>query len=147
MALHFANCQRRLQHDLIRYSCQSQEHYGKIAKSIVRNRTNGKLGTTERRWKRKRGGAKGELELTMGDKITEGYVMQAVKQMAHRHEIDQKVVVKPSAYGLNKRLKTKERADAMAVEGATPAPFLVKKGDWDVHTVVASENFAKYDGL
>jgi hypothetical protein len=36
MSLHFAPCQRRLQHGLTRYSCQAQEHYGKIAKFIIR---------------------------------------------------------------------------------------------------------------
>ena len=40
MALHFAPCQRRVQHDLVRYSCQPQEHWGKIVKFIVRHRTN-----------------------------------------------------------------------------------------------------------
>ena len=40
MTRHLQRCQERVQYDLAKYSCQGQEHYGKILKQIVRTQTN-----------------------------------------------------------------------------------------------------------
>lgn len=144
MALHFEECQRRLQHDLVRYSCQAQEHYGKIAKSIVRLRTNGLLGKCVRRWKRKRVHKKGdELECTRSTTISKGYVRQFVEEVAHGRELRRLVPVKPTAY--NGMMSKKRQRTTRATSTSNSARF-VKAEDWKEHTEVDSEKIPMYIG-
>ena len=140
MALHFAPCQRRVQHDLIRYSCQSQEHYGKIAKYIVRNRTNFLLGKKVKRWRRVEG--KDELQLVQSDSISKGYVEQCVQQIAYKTHLKRVIPVKETEHdNAMRKAKRSRHQHAEKNPGVAPAPrkSVIKKSEWDPHHVVMSE--------
>jgi hypothetical protein len=152
MALHFAPCQRRVQHDLVRYSCQSQEHWGKIAKFIVRHRTNHQLGGNARRWHTVMVNGKRERKLlectrVVGGEVVDqkGYVEQTVQQMAWRLYLRRHVPVKETGYSRKlKNQKEEEEDDQPISEIASNMhperePRLKKKTKWEDHKVASSE--------
>ena len=139
MALHFAPCQRRIQHDLIRYSCQSQEHYGKIAKYIVRNRTDFLLGKKVKRWRRVEGHK--ELQLVEGDSISKGYVEQCIQQVAYKRYLKREVPVKSTASENAMRKAKKQKVEhAQQHPDEQPTPRVVKKEKWEDRVMVESES-------
>ena len=76
MSHHLEVCQLRVQYNLTKYGGQAQEHYGKIAKYIVRNLTNLQLGV------RKRNGA-----------FAKSYVQQTVEQLCWRKYLNMQIPV------------------------------------------------------
>jgi hypothetical protein len=91
MTRHLEQCQMRVQYDLMRYSCQGQEHYGKLMKQIVRGQTNNRLGNKSMK--------KGSSEETYGV----SYVEQAAQVIAYRKSLNQAVPVKRSEYSVQKK--------------------------------------------
>jgi hypothetical protein len=131
MALHFAQMQRRVQFDIVRYSCQSQEHYGKIVQYLVNNRTSKQLGIQNRRYKRRKGGKKGELELVDGGQC-KGYVQEAMEIHAWRQYLKRQLPVKGTDY--NRKLHNKIN---------TEPKVLVKYEEWADHHSALSESPCK----
>ena len=85
MTRHLKDCQLRVQYDLSRYSCQGQEHYGKIMKTLIKGHTNHRLGKN----------AKGDF--------AKSYIQQAAEHMLLRKQLNEDVAVKNSAYASKKR--------------------------------------------
>ena len=98
MTQHLEQCQLRVQYDLARYSCEGQEHYGKILKQIVKMQTNFRMGSKSKK-KIRTGKDKGKLE----ESFDKSYIEQAAAIMAYRKHLNGQVAVKPSEYSIQKR--------------------------------------------
>ena len=83
-----------MQYNLTKYGGQAQEHYGKLAKHIVRKMTNLQLGV------RKRSGAFVKL-----------YVQQTVEQLCWRKYLNQQIPVQPTDYTRAKQRRKLDEAD------------------------------------
>ena len=115
MTQHLEECQRRVRYDLHQYNGQAQEHYGKLAKSIVKKQTNFRLGKKNHK-----------------GKYTKSYVQQMVEVMLHQKKLrgDPELAVRPSEYSRQKRKKRKTRATARA---ASNSNTVTKKAAWGEH--------------
>ena len=94
MVRHLGDCQRRVQYDLHRYSCQSQEHYGKIAKTLVKTQTNFRLG-----------------KKNMKGKFTTSYIEQVMRIMVYRKKLNMKVPVRKSEYSRRKNRQRQQQRE------------------------------------
>ena len=115
MTMDLEDCQRRVQYDLHRYSGQAQEHYGKLAKSIVKKQTNFRLGKKDHK-----------------GKYTKSYVQQMVENMLTRKQLSRVVPVPKSEYARQKSKKRQTRATARVQHKAQ------KKAAWSAHHTPAS---------
>ena len=94
MSHHLEACQQRVQYNLTKYGGQAQEHYGKVAKHIVRRMTNLQLGV------RKRSGA-----------FVKSYVQQTVEQLCWRKYLNQQIPVQPTDYTRAKQRRKLDESD------------------------------------
>jgi hypothetical protein len=138
IALHFAEAQRRVQFDLVRYSCQSQEHYGKIAKHICRLRTNRQLGVVQRRWKKGRNHTTGDALVLEGEGIGKGYIEQCVEIMAWKQHLNRYFPVRGTDYSRKASNKQIEKEGA-GTRNVRKRKILVKADVWAEHHEAMSE--------
>ena len=113
MSHHLEACQQRVQYNLTKYGGQAQEHYGKVAKHIVRRMTNLQLGV------RKRNGA-----------FVKSYVQQTVEQLCWRKYLNQQIPVQPTDYA---RAKPKCKLDESEDFTTGPVGAIGKVGGWGGH--------------
>ena len=104
-----------MRYDLHRYNGQAQEHYGKLAKSVVKKQTNFRLGKKNHK-----------------GKYTKSYVQQMVEAMLHRKSLnaDPELAVRPSDYSRAKSKKRKTRATARQ---RSKQSTVTKKTAWGEH--------------
>ena len=95
MTRHLGDCQRRVQYDLHRYSCEAQEHYGKVVKTVVTQQTNYRLG-----------------KKNLAGKYTTSYIQQAMQVLLHRKKLNMEVQVRKSEYSRKKDKEAKQRREA-----------------------------------
>ena len=124
MTMHLEECQRRVQYDLRRYNCQSQEHYGKIAKTTVKTQTNYRLGRKDHK-----------------GKYSKSYVQQMVEVMLHRKQLNMAVPVRPSEYSRRKQRQVEKAQAAKQQHQRVPRrqPKLEKKAQWPEVSAAMSE--------
>ena len=96
MTRHLGDCQRRVQYDLHRHSsCEAQEHYGKVVKTVVTQQTNYRLG-----------------KKNLAGKYTTSYIQQAMQVLLHRKKLNMEVQVRKSEYSRKKDKEAKQRREA-----------------------------------
>ena len=119
MTRHLGDCQRRVQYDLHRYSCESQEHYGKVMKTTVTKQTNYRLG-----------------KKNLHGKYTPSYIQQAMQVVLHRKQLMAQIPVRASDYSRRKAKDRREqreaRRQARAAGNAAPAkkPKVERQAGW-----------------
>ena len=113
MSHHLEACQQRVQYNLTKYGGQAQEHYGKVAKHIVRRMTNLQLGV------RKRSGA-----------FVKSYVQQTVEQLCWRKYLNQQIPVQPTDYA---RAKQRRKLDESEDFTTGPVDAIGKVEAWGGH--------------
>jgi hypothetical protein len=91
MTCHLEEQQLRVQYDLAKYSCQAQEHYGKVMKQLVKNHSNFRLGQKSKR----QGMENAEFE--------KSYIQQGAEHMAYRKQLNTDVPVRGSEYSVQKK--------------------------------------------
>lgn len=96
MTRHVEEQQLRVQYDLMRYSCQGQEHYGKVMKQLTKTMTNFKLGSTT---------IKDAIDKTDGKArpMDKSYVQQIAEHAVYRKHLNSVVAVRGSEYSVQKR--------------------------------------------
>ena len=93
MTMHLEEMQMHCQYDLVDYCGQSQEHYGKIIKGIIRRQSNHHLGKKE------------------DGSNHSSSTMQVAKNMAYRQELMDMVPVPLPDYTLKQLLKEEAGAE------------------------------------
>ena len=105
MSTHLEEMQMKLEWDLVDYSGQAQEHYGKLCKSIVRHQCNHQLAKT------KKDGTKSASK-----------VMQVAKNMMHRQHLMSIEPVPATDYSARKVQKISEGKEAYQMMKAEAFP-------------------------
>jgi hypothetical protein len=90
MSMHLEEMQMNLEWDIVDYSGQAQEHFGKICRTIIANNTNHHL-------------AKEKKDGTMSDSV----VLQMAKNLMYRRVLNELVPIPPTNYSKNKLKKKK----------------------------------------